>query len=387
MNRPTKMMRGLRRSSRSIGPHALLAAVLAVAAALAAGQSPSPPQAPVYYTISLANPGLHLVHVKMELAPGPAQRELQLPVWNALYQVRDFSQFVNWVRAKNPSGQALSVHKLDKSRWSISGTQAGAHIEYEILADNPGPYGAELNSQHAFFNFAQLLMYPLDQRASPMEVGFADVPAGWRVATSLTATAMGDYAAAGYDRLVDAPVEISDFKEATFEAEGSPYRVVVHADPADYDLQKITPAVQRIVSAATSWMNDHPPNFLFLYHFPKEEGGGGMEHAYSTAINVNAQALSENILSLASVTAHEFFHLWNVKRIRPQSLEPVDYTKENYTTALWFSEGFTSTAENYILLRAGLLDEKQYLERLVGQISELQSRSAHLNQSAEESSL
>ncbi len=112
-----------------------------------------------------------------------------------------------------------------------------------------------------------------------------------------------------------------------------------------------------------------------------------MAHAYSTAIEVNAQVLTDNPLAFADVTAHEFFHLWNVKRIRPQSLEPVDYTKENYTNALWFSEGVTNTVEDYILLRAGLLDENQFLHRLAGQIEELEDRPAHLTQSAEESSL
>jgi predicted metalloprotease with PDZ domain len=112
-----------------------------------------------------------------------------------------------------------------------------------------------------------------------------------------------------------------------------------------------------------------------------------MEHAYSTAIDVNAQSVRENPGTLNGVTAHEFFHLWNVKRIRPQSLEPIDYSKENDTRALWFSEGVTSTAENIILLRAGLLDEAGFLRRLGDQITELQERPAHLTQSAEVSSL
>ena len=110
-----------------------------------------------------------------------------------------------------------------------------------------------------------------------------------------------------------------------------------------------------------------------------------MEHAYSTAIDLNADALKSG--ALPGVTCHEFFHLWNVKRIRPQTLEPVDYTKENYTRALWFSEGVTSTAEGMINLRAGLLDEKRYVERLGDGISELERRPAHLTQSAEEASL
>src|SRR5262249_48786883 len=116
-------------------------------------------------------------------------------------------------------------------------------------------------------------------------------------------------------------------------------------------------------------------------------GGGGMEHAYSTAIDVSARVLAENALALPEVTAHEFFHLWNVKRIRPQSLEPIDYTKENYTDALWFSEGGTNTVQDYMLLRAGFLDEPQYLNRLAGEIAVLERRPARLTQSAEESSL
>jgi predicted metalloprotease with PDZ domain len=112
-----------------------------------------------------------------------------------------------------------------------------------------------------------------------------------------------------------------------------------------------------------------------------------MEHATSTAITLPAKTLSDNFAEFENVTAHEFFHLWNVKRIRPQSLEPIDYTRENYTRALWFSEGVDSTAAELILLRAGLLDEKRYLEHLSRSITELESRPAHLTQSAEESSL
>jgi len=221
-----------------------------------------------------------------------------------------------------------------------------------------------------------------------MVLHVADVPQSWKIASALQRTTQGEFEAENYDRLVDSPVEVGPFHESDFEESGGHYRVVVDADPSDYDMQKVVAAVRPIVAAATAWMNDRPVNnYLFLYHFPREPGGGGMEHAYSTAIEVNAQLLADNPLSLADVTAHEFFHLWNVKRIRPQSLEPVDYTKENYTTALWFSEGVTSTVEDYILLRAGLLDERQYFKRLGEQITTLQRHPAHLTQSAEESSL
>jgi predicted metalloprotease with PDZ domain len=194
--------------------------------------------------------------------------------------------------------------------------------------------------------------------------------------------------AENYDRLVDSPVEIGTFHESDFDDSGGHFRVIVDADPADYNADKIVAVLHRIVSSAISWMNDRPfDTYTFFYHFPRGPAGGGMEHAYSTAIDVSADQIKQNLDVLTSVTAHEFFHLWNVKRIRPQSLEPIDYTKENYTRALWFSEGCTSTAEGFIQLRSGLLDEKQYFYRLSEEITELERRPAHLTQSAEDSSL
>ena len=219
-----------------------------------------------------------------------------------------------------------------------------------------------------------------------MRVRF-DVGNQWRTATPLKAD--GDsFFARNYDELVDSPVEIGEFQESDFDEAGSHFRVIIDADPADFDAQQIVAALHKITAAALSWMNDHPfDTYTFFYHFPHGPAGGGMEHAYSTAIELSAEQIKPNLDALTSVTAHEFFHLWNVKRIRPQTLEPVDYTKENYTRALWFSEGVTSTAEGIIRLRAGQIDEKDYLARLGGEITELERRPAHLTQSAEESSL
>jgi predicted metalloprotease with PDZ domain len=340
------------------------------------------------YTISLTNPSEHLVEVQIILPAGPAQRELQLPVWNALYQVRDFAQYVNWVRAKDRAGSTLTVRKLNKSRWQIAGLQGGGIVEYQIFVDSFGPFGAQLNSQHAFFNLAQILMYPVDARNGPVVVHFNQLPRGWRVATPLTSITDGSFNAETYDRLVDSPVEIGMFQKFDFEDGGGHYDVIVDAEPGDYDFAAITVTLRRIVEAATSWMDDRPyDSYMFLYHFPRGPAGGGMEHAYSTAISVNAEVLARNPDALASVTAHEFFHLWNVKRIRPQTLEPVDYTKENYTRALWFSEGCTSAAADFIQLRSGLLDEQHFEQGLASGIGELERRPGHLTQSAEESSL
>jgi predicted metalloprotease with PDZ domain len=348
----------------------------------------APSYAATNYTISLANPERHLIEVQILLPEGATQRELQLPVWNALYQVRDFAQYVNWVRAKDRAGRPLAVAELGKSRWQIEGAAGGAVVEYQIFVDSPGPFGAQFNAHHAFLNLAQLLMYPVEARNGPMIVRFNQVPEAWHIATPLASMPEGRFGAESYDRLVDSPVEIGDFKESDFDEAGAHYRVVVDAEPVDYDMEKIITMLRKIVTAATGWMEDRPfDSYMFLYHFPRGPGGGGMEHSYSTAIALNADVSAKAPAALASVTAHEFFHLWNVKRIRPRTLEPVDYTKENYTRALWFSEGCTSTAADIIELRGDLLDEAHFERDVASAISELQRRPAHLTQSAEESSL
>ena len=340
------------------------------------------------YTVSLVNPEEHLIEVQILLPQGSAQRELQLPVWNALYQVRDFSQYVNWVRAKDRAGRPLQIRLINKSCWQIEGAQDGAIVQYQEFADSPAPFGAQLNPHHAFFNLAQILMYPTDVRNGPMEVRFNRVPDKWRIATPLAAMPEGRFSAENYDRLVDSPVEIGAFQESDFDEGGGHYRVVVDADSGDYDMEALVGTVHKIVAAATSWMNDRPyDSYMFIYYFPRGPAGGGMEHAYSTAISLNADVLTRAPEVLSSVSAHEFFHLWNVKRIRPQSLEPSDYTRENYTRALWFSDGCTSTAADFIQLRAGLLDERRLEQDLGTDIGELEHRPAHLTQSAEDSSL
>jgi predicted metalloprotease with PDZ domain len=342
---------------------------------------------PVRYTITLTSPAEHFVEVAIAIPPGSAQREVQLPVWNATYQIRDFAECVLWLRARTPSGAPLSTRKLNKSRWQIEGLAQGGVVEYEVLADQPGPFGAQLNTEHAFFNFAEILMYPTDARDAPMSVRFAAVPNGWRMASPLP-DEQNELQAPNYDTLVDSPVELGRFQESTFIENGGHYRIVVHAAPDLCDLPRLTDTLRKIVHDETAWMQDRPfQNYLFLFHFPEDRGDGGMEHAYSTAIELSGASLQSDPGQLASMAAHEFFHLWNVKRIRPQALAPPDYTKENYTRALWFSEGVTSTVEQYALLQSHMIDEKGFLRNLSDEITALQNRPAHLTQSAEESSL
>ncbi len=343
-------------------------------------------QATVRYTVTLADPVRHLIQVTMELPAGRDSHELQLPVWNALYQVRDFSQYMDTIRASDLSGSPLQLTQMNKSRWRLTGAEKGARIEYQMFSNDPGPYGAEFNSQHAFFNLAEILVYADDTRGDESAIEFRNIPAGWKTATSLSQQGPY-YQAKNYDALVDAPVEMGTFEENDFTSDCGRYRVVVDGTNASSILPKIVPPIQRIVNSATAWMNDCPfQTYTFIYHFGNSQSSGGMEHAYSTAITLPASDI-DDLDRFTSVTAHEFFHLWNVKRIRPQSLEPVDYTREDYTDALWFSEGVDTTAADSIRLRAGLLDETHYLDRLGQAITELESRPAHLTQSVEQSSL
>jgi predicted metalloprotease with PDZ domain len=340
----------------------------------------------IHYSVTLENPEQHLVQVRIDIPPGRNERELQLPVWNALYQVRDFSQYMNWIRAEDTNGKPLPVVELNKSRWRVSGVQNGARVHYELFADDAGPFGAQLNPHHAFFNLAELLCYIEGERADRDEIEFRNIPAGWNIATPLQVEG-SDFAATSYDQMVDSPVEISAFSEKDLVVNGARYRVVVDASNAQAVLDKIVPAIQRIVTTETGWMNDRPfQTYTFIYHL-SDSAGGGMEHSYGTAITMPQKYISEDFERFEGTTAHEFFHLWNVKRIRPQSLEPIDYTKENYTPALWFSEGVDSTVSGYVQLRAGMLDERSYLRHLSQEITELENRPAHLTQSAEQSSI
>ena len=169
-----------------------------------------------------------------------------------------------------------------------------------------------------------------------------------------------------YDQLVDSPAELGSFQQSAFQQDGATYHVVVDADPADYNMAKLDELLEKITRAETDWMQDRPyEDYTFLYHFPRGHGAGGMEHAYGTAIDVNSDRLRSSLMPLASVTAHEFFHLWNVKRIRPQSLEPIDYQHQNDTRALWFSEGVTSTVGD--LMRPGRPQQRRRLSAAGGQ--------------------
>jgi predicted metalloprotease with PDZ domain len=346
-------------------------ALLAVAA---------PARATIRYEISLARPAQHQFHVTMTIPDVRQSVTVQIPAWNTLYQIRDFGYHVQGLHAIDAAGKPLRVSRSDKQTWTIQG-QGEIRVEYADYWDETGPFGTQLNNEHAFLNLAMVLCYIPDRRAEESDVHFSDVPQAWRTAVELPAAdGAAGYRAPSYDALVDAPVEIGPLDMFQFQAAGRPIRVAIHGDSVDH--VRLTDMLTRIVQYETGLMGGPPfSEYLFIYHVGRDFGGGGMEHANSTTIGVGSAA------QLANVSAHEFFHLWNVKRIRPQSLEPVDYTREMWTPSLWFAEGVTNTYAAYALVRSGVWNQGQFFTDLTQQINELQARPARHWQSAEESSL
>ncbi len=353
--------------------------------------------ATIAYRVSLANPEQHLFHVEMTIPADGSEVVTALPAWNALYQVRDFSYRVRAVSALCPAFIAapLIVRLLDKDTWRISlagPCQPGDHnsfeIRYSIQWDDSGPFNSQLNDHHAFMNLAEILMYVPARRAEDTSVTFENLPAGWRTAAELAPGGSSNtYTAASYDALVDAPVESGEFDEFQFMESGARFRVVV--DATNWKKETLEGDLERITRYELRLMGGSPPfdlpsrRYTFFFHIGpyEDQGGGGMEHRNSTAI------ATTSVEAAAAIAAHEFFHVWNVKRIRPRTLEPVDYTKEQYTRALWFAEGVTSCYASFTLERSGLWSKKQFYDDLALQIGELQSRPAHTWQSAEDSSL
>jgi predicted metalloprotease with PDZ domain len=347
-----------------------------------------PCNATISYDISLAQPSQHLFHVSINVPDVHGELVLQMPAWNALYEIRDFSSRIQRVESFSGS-QPLAVDKLDKLTWRIRG-DGTITVRYAIYWDSPGPFTSQLNDEHAFINPAMLFMFAPGRRAEAVSVTLSNLPAGWQPASSLllvsfTSANQGTVPtleAPNYDALADGPIEIGTFK--IFQISGIEPRISVAIHGDGWKQTDVENTLRKICKYEIQLMGGAPfDHYLFIFHIGKAAhgAGGGMEHADGTAINLGSEA------QLADVSAHEFFHLWNVKRIRPASLEPVDYTREQYSRALWFAEGVTSTYGRYAQVRSGLWSKQDFYADLALQINELESRPANRWQSAEQSSL
>jgi len=251
---------------------------------------------------------------------------VQMAAWNALYQIKDFSSHVRQVEAFIGS-EITPIEKVDKQTWRIRGTGT-IKISYATYWDESGPFATQINAEHAFINPAMILLYVPERRPESVMLSIPYPPDDWRAesASSGGFESMGGaraffFEAPSYDALVDAPIEAGKFEEFQLKGLKPEVWVVVHGD--NWKKKQVEGDLKRICQYELKLMEGAPyERYVFILHIGKGSGGGGMEHANSTAIGVYSDEY------LPSVAAHEFFHLWNVKRIRPTSMDPVDYTKE-----------------------------------------------------------
>ncbi len=342
-------------------------------------------RATIQYEVSLEHPERHLFHVTMGIPNVKGEVIVRMAAWNALYQIRDFSAHVQQAEAFAGQEKA-AIEKIDKQTWRIiaSGT---VRIRYAAYWDEIGPFGTQLNNEHAFINPAMILPYVPDRRGEEVSLTFRDKPQGWQFSSALESifsddptSSMTTFIAPNFDALADAPVEVGKFTLFQLDGFKPPIFVTIHGD--SWSQKRVESDLTRICKYELRLMEGAPyREYRFIVHIGRSAGGEGMEHANSTALGVPSDEY------LAGVAAHEFFHLWNVKRIRPATLEPVDYTKEQYTRSLWFAEGVTNTYGSYTLVRSGIWSKERFYEDLGEQITELEGRPANRWQSAEQSSL
>lgn len=327
----------------------------------------------------------------MSVPDAASSTEIQFPTWNNLYQIRDFVRNVEGLQLRC-EGRLGELFSVDLNTWR-TGPCRDLELHYSVYANEESPFSCVLNDRHAFLNPAQLLFYPPRQRDRSVRVRFL-LPEGWKLETLLEeGDAPGEYKATNYDALADSPAEAGaapegaragEFQEYSYAQGGATYRVVVEAGPDDYSSGKLLECIKKITAVETALMRDIPfSRYTFMLRFPRAGGGGGMEHAYGTAISFPSGDLRSNWEGLEATIAHEFFHLWNVKRIRPQGLKLVDYIHANDTRDLWFSEGVTNTYQELVLLRAGLIKRQRFYERLAREIERLQERPARHFQSVQ----
>jgi predicted metalloprotease with PDZ domain len=345
----------------------------------------------ISFTVSMSRPYTHLLEVEMRVGrAGNGPVDLLMPVWTpGSYLVREFERQVQDFAAKDASGRELAWSKTNKNTWHIqTGGARDFTVSYRVYANELTVRTNELNDQHAFWNNAALLMYPNGQLAAPSTVTVVP-PIGWKIATGLpeVSNQKNTFSAENFDILYDSPFEVSNFGVLNFEVKGVPHRIVIDGE-GNYEAERMRRDVQKIVETESALMGEIPyKNYTFLLHL-RPMGGGGLEHLNSTALTFPRFAFrpDSGYRGFLGLVAHEFFHLWNVKRIRPDALGPFDYTGENYTKLLWVAEGGTEYYSGLVLRRAGVVSDKEYLAQLARAFQGLQNTPGRLEMSAEEAS-
>ena len=339
-------------------------------------------QAPVHYRIEAADPHARLFTVTLTVAHPQEQQELSLPVWiPGSYLVREFSK--NLQRLSAQQGRRVPLLQLDKHRWRATcRTDRPLVLTYEVCAYDSSVRTAWLDASRGFFNGTSVCLRVHGQEDAPhaLEVASTAATAHWSVATGLTPQSIdkrgfGVYAASHYDELVDCPVEMGTFWSGQFTACGVAHRFVVAGAAPSFDGKRLLADTQKICETAIHFWHGKgkPPikNYLFMLN-AVHDGYGGLEHRNSTALICGRRDLprtgearaSDGYTTLLGLISHEYFHTWNVKRLRPAEFFRYDYSQENYTQLLWFFEGFTSYYDDLLLRRAGLIDDATYLKLL-----------------------
>ena len=366
---------------------------------------------PIHYRITCAHPGAHLFRITLTIAePDPAGCVVSLPAWiPGSYMIREFAR--NIVRIRASSGRrAITLTKLDKHTWRAAACTGALVIEYEVYAWDLSVRAAHLDETHGFFNGTSVFLRVHAQETVAHAVDIVR-PAGrgygaWRVATSLpralgtTAYGFGAYQAESYDALIDHPVEMGTFTLVEFAACGVPHAVAItgrhdcDSTRLAADLTRICEAQIHLFHGARASAKDAPfATYLFLV-LAVGDGYGGLEHRASTALictrndlpHAGLKESSEGYRTFLGLCSHEYFHAWNVKRIKPAAFTPYDLTQENYTSLLWAFEGFTSYYDDLMLLRASVISLQEYLDLLARTIRQVLRGAGRNKQSVAESS-
>jgi predicted metalloprotease with PDZ domain len=323
---------------------------------------------PVRYKVALRQLDAHLFDVEAVFPSTAATVDLWLPAWTpGSYLIRELARHVQDVTAADDAGRPLSVERRDKNTWRISpGSARTIRVAWRVYGNDLTVRTSHLDATHGFFNGTCLFLTSDAHRALPCRVSI-EAPSGWRTFTSLKVDA-ADFCSDNYDDLVDSPFEIGPHEPIPFAAGGVEHRLVVWGH-GNHDRVALAGDLTRICEAEVAMFRGSPCRSYTFILLLSDKGRGGLEHAESTALLYPRFAFRpkkayEDFLSLA---AHEYFHLWNVKRIKPRAFVPYAYDRENYTTLLWAMEGITSYYDTLLLRRAGLIPAKRYLEK-VGEV-------------------
>ena len=340
-------------------------------------------QAAVHYQVQVHDVHAHLWQVTLTIAKPQALQTLQLPVWiPGSYMVREFSKQLSLMTA-HQAGRACEITQTAKATWQVHADESQAlTLRYLVHAYDASVRTAWLDAQRGFFNPTSLCLIAcgFEQLTHTIEVAPTATCPDWQLATALkpvkiNAKGFGLFTADNYDELADSPVEMAAFWSGRFTARGVPHRVVVSGATPSFDGNRLLKDMQSICETEISfWHGKAKPvhdRYVFFIN-AVADGYGGLEHQHSTALlckredlpRIDQTANSDGYISLLGLISHEYFHTWNVKRLRPVGLTHYDYTQENYTDLLWFFEGFTSYYDDVLLCRAELISPAVYLKLL-----------------------